>query len=95
MAELVDAPDLGSGVCDVQVRVLSGAHSEAFGVIPNVSVFWSNRHMTEQVRLGFSEKALGRFQMAHRIDKNSFETSRKRVKRPLASYERQKKSGKE
>ena len=26
VAELVDAPDLGSGVHDVQVRVLSGAH---------------------------------------------------------------------
>ena len=25
VAELVDAPDLGSGVYDVQVRVLSGA----------------------------------------------------------------------
>ena len=26
VAELADAPDLGSGVHDVQVRVLSGAH---------------------------------------------------------------------
>ena len=31
VAELVDAPDLGSGVYDVQVRVLSGAHSEIIG----------------------------------------------------------------
>ena len=31
VAELVDAPDLGSGVYDVQVRVLSGAHSGIIG----------------------------------------------------------------
>ena len=28
VAELVDAPDLGSGISDVQVRVLSGAQRE-------------------------------------------------------------------
>ena len=31
VAELVDAPDLGSGVFDVQVRVLSGAQSKKMG----------------------------------------------------------------
>ena len=31
VAELVDAPDLGSGVPDVQVRVLSGAPFESNG----------------------------------------------------------------
>ena len=31
VAELVDAPDLGSGVYDVQVRVLSGAHNGDIG----------------------------------------------------------------
>ena len=31
VAELVDAPDLGSGVYDVQVRVLSGAHGDDLG----------------------------------------------------------------
>ena len=31
VAELVDAPDLGSGVHDVQVRVLSGAPFEDNG----------------------------------------------------------------
>ena len=31
VAELVDAPDLGSGVHDVQVRVLSGALFESNG----------------------------------------------------------------
>ena len=31
VAELVDAPDLGSGVHDVQVRVLSGAPFENNG----------------------------------------------------------------
>ena len=31
VAELVDAPDLGSGVYDVQVRVLSGALCDDLG----------------------------------------------------------------
>ena len=31
VAELVDAPDLGSGVYDVQVRVLSGALGDVLG----------------------------------------------------------------
>ena len=38
MAELADAPDLGSGVPDVQVQVLSSALNENTGIL-YLSVF--------------------------------------------------------
>ena len=41
VAELVDAPDLGSGVFDVQVRVLSGARHKKRG--KNGSLMYHNR----------------------------------------------------
>ena len=39
MAELADAPDLGSGVPDVKVQVLSGAPNKNLKVDRNLEVF--------------------------------------------------------
>ena len=48
VAELVDAPDLGSGVYDVQVRVLSGA------LLGKNGGFLSQNHLKSKKNLNFS-----------------------------------------